>query len=464
MKVAVLGLWHLGAVTAACTAAAGHDVVGFDPDAATVDGLAQARPPVNEPGLADLLRTEMATGRLRFTTDRTDVVGGADVVWITFDTPVDDDDRADVDAVVAEVEQTFAALPDRAVVLISSQVPVGTTARLERSFARVAAGRTVAFACSPENLRLGKAIDVFMHPDRVVLGVREAWARERLQALLAPITDRLEWMSIESAEMTKHAINAFLATSVTFINEIATLCEQAGADARDVERGLKTEKRIGPGAYLGPGGAFAGGTLARDVVFLRALGRQVQRETPLMDGVESSNRTHRQWPRRRLASVLGSLGGRTIAVWGLTYKPGTDTLRRSTAVELCRWLIEQGAVVRAHDPKAVALPPELSAVTRTATPEEAAAGADAIVVATEWPDYRRVDLDAVARGRRGSGGGSVVSGLEPSSPPAPQPPSPSLLPSSSPRFHVIDANGFLRTTMGADPRFAVVSVGAPSQS
>ncbi|MCC7124481.1 MAG: UDP-glucose/GDP-mannose dehydrogenase family protein [Acidobacteria bacterium] len=466
MKVAVLGLWHLGSVTAACTAAAGHDVIGFDSDAATVNGLQRARPPVNEPGLADLLTTEMTAGRLRFTIDRDAAVDGADVVWVTIDTPVDDDDHADVDAVVAEVERSFAALRDRTVVLISSQVPVGTTARLEQSFAGVAAGRTVAFACSPENLRLGKAIDVFTHPDRVVIGVREAWARERLQALFAPITDRLEWMSVESAEMTKHAINAFLATSVTFINEIAALCEQAGADAKEVERGLKTEKRIGPGAYLGPGGAFAGGTLARDVVFLRALGGQVQRETPLMDGVESSNRSHRQWPRRRLVSVLGPLAGRTVAVWGLTYKPGTDTLRRSTAVELCRWLIEQGAVVRAHDPQAMDLPAELAGVTRTATPEEAAAGADAIVVATEWPEYRRVDLDVVARGLRAPGPeGSAASPPAPQSsrPPVPQSSSPPVPQPSSPLFPVIDANGFLRATIGQDARFSLVSVGAPAR-
>jgi UDPglucose 6-dehydrogenase len=181
-------------------------------------------------------------------------------------------------------------------------------------------------------------------------------------------------MGVESAEMTKHAINAFLATSVTFINEIAALCEQSGADAKDVERGLKTEQRIGPGAYLGPGAAFAGGTLARDVVFLRTLGRAVERATPLMDGVESSNKEHRHWARRRLVATLGSLAGRTVAVWGLTYKPGTDTLRRSTAVELCRWLLAQGALVRAHDPAAAALPDDLAAVTRVETPEQAGRG------------------------------------------------------------------------------------------
>ena len=173
------------------------------------------------------------------------------------------------------------------------RLPIGTVGKLERAWNDTASGRTVSFACSPENLRLGKAIEVFTKPDRVVVGVRDEHARASVAALLAPITDRIEWMSVESAEMTKHAVNSFLATSVTFINELAALCERTGADAKEVERGLKTERRIGPQAYLSPGGAFAGGTLARDVAFLRTLGTSVGRPTPLMDGVVASNAAHR---------------------------------------------------------------------------------------------------------------------------------------------------------------------------
>ncbi len=262
--------------------------------------------------------------------------------WVTFDTPVDEDDVADVAYVERQIEAAFPYLADGAVVLCSSQLPVGTSGKLEQAWGKAAAGRTVSFACSPENLRLGKAIEVFTNPDRVIVGVRDDHARARVQALFQPITDRIEWMSVESAEMTKHAVNAFLATSVTFINELAALCERTGADAKEVERGLRTERRIGPHAYLSPGGAFAGGTLARDVTFLRALGSRLGRPTPLMDGVLASNTAHRMWARRRLESDLGDLAGAKIAVWGLTYKPGTDTLRRSDAIELCRWLVEPG--------------------------------------------------------------------------------------------------------------------------
>jgi UDPglucose 6-dehydrogenase len=215
------------------------------------------------------------------------------------------------------------------------------------------------------------------------VGTRAEEDRKIIEELLEPLHARIEWMSVESAEMTKHALNAFLATSVAFINEIAVVCEAVGADAHEVARGLKSDVRIGPRAYLGPGGAFAGGTLARDIEFLKS-----RYEVPLIASVKVSNDRHKDWVRRKLQSVLGPLRGRTVAVWGLTYKPGIDTLRRSSSVELCRWLIEQGAHVKAHDPMVRSLPPELSQVQLCATAGETLHHADALVVATEWPDYK----------------------------------------------------------------------------
>ena len=427
MKVCVAGLWHLGSVTAACLTAAGHEVVGLDPDPTVVARLAEGIPPLFEPGLEDLTRTGLAGGRLRFTTDAAGAVPAADVVWITADTPVDSDDRADVESVVASTVALFPHLRDGALVLVSSQLPVGTTARLERAFSEAAVGRAVGFAYSPENLRLGKAIDVFTHPDRVVAGVRTARDREVIADLLRPFTDRIEWMSVESAEMTKHALNAFLATSVTFINEIAALCEQVGADAAEVARGLKSEARIGPGAYLSPGGAFAGGTLARDVMFLSQLGHDRGVATHLLSSVKTSNDAHRQWAQRRLADVIGPLDGKRIAVWGLTYKPGTDTLRRSSAVELCDWLGARGALVRAHDPAVRALPADLARAELAPDPLGAVDGASALVVATAWPEYRTVDAAQVAARMTGR--------------------------------VVLDANGFLSATLGREPQFDYFTVG-----
>ncbi len=398
MKVCVVGLWHLGTVTAACLASAGHDVVGFDSDPGTITNLSSARAPLFEPGLDDLLDAGLRAGHLRFTTDPADALRDAEIVWIAFDTPVDADDRADVDFVRRSVEALFPHIREGALVVISSQVPVGTTRQLEEA----AKARRISFAYSPENLRLGKAIDVFTHPDRVVAGVRSDADRQRIAHLLAPFTDRVEWMSVESAEMTKHALNAFLALSVTFINEIAAICERVGADAKEVERGLKSEKRIGPGAYLGPGGAFAGGTLARDIVFLSELGKKLELPTHVIASVKASNDAHRSWARRRLRDLLGDLRGRHIAVWGLTYKPGTDTLRRSSAIELVESLAAEGAVVAAHDPAVRSLPDSLAGSVRLhADATEAAKDADALVVMTEWPLYKEIDGATVAQSLRG---------------------------------------------------------------
>jgi UDPglucose 6-dehydrogenase len=431
VRVAVLGLWHLGSVTAACVAAAGHQVVAWDPNAATVEALAVGTPPVGEPGLAALVAEQLASGRLMFTSDLPRAVRDAEIIWVTFDTPVDADDCADVDTVINSVVDSFPHLADGAVVLVSSQLPVGSVRRLESAWQQHATGRHVSFAASPENLRLGKAIDVFTRPDRVVIGVRSEADRRRLAELFAPITSSIEWVSVESAEMTKHAVNAFLAMSVAYINELAGLCERVGADAKEVERGLKTEQRIGPRAYLSPGGAFAGGTLARDVRFLRELGRTHERPTPLIDGIEASNTAHRRWAERRLVQELGTINGRRVAIWGLTYKPGTDTLRRSGAVELCRWLTNGGASIRVHDPAVRDLPADIIAVERSDDAIAAATAADALVVATEWPLYRTVDIDRLAA--------VMPAGL------------------------VLDANRFLGPLLGNDARFRLISVGAATR-
>ncbi len=397
MNIAVAGLWHLGSVTAACLAAQGHTVVGYDRDPETVKRLAAGHPPVAEPGLPALTAQGIKAARLSFSADP-GCVSSAEVLWVCYDTPVDEEDRADIDFVVREVRALFAHLRPGTRVLVSAQLPVGSVRRLEDLLAADRPGFDAGFVSVPENLRLGRAIEVFTRPERIVVGVRRPADRALLDELLSPLCPNLIWMRVESAEMTKHAINAFLATSVTFINEIAALCEQVGADAGEVELGLKSDQRIGSRAYLKAGPAFFGGTLARDIAYLTGMGRRFALPCPLFHGVDESNARHKEWPRRRLAELLGDLSNKHIAVLGLTYKPGTDTLRRSEAVELCRWLHQQGARATAYDPAVRTLPTDLQGVlTLCGSPAEAAAGAHALYLATPWPEFADLDGAALVR-------------------------------------------------------------------
>ena len=391
MNVCVQGLWHLGSVIAAGLASRGHSVTGLEFDRATVDRLNEGMPPVFEPGLEDVVKQGLASGSLRFASNPETALDAIEVLWVAYDTPVDDDDNADAEYVLDRVVRVIPHLPVGVTVVISSQLPVGSVRRLETVVQNRFAEKDLGFVCSPENLRLGKALEVFLDPDRIIVGARSARDRARIDRLLRSLTNRIEWMSVESAEMTKHAINAFLATSVTFANEIAALCERTGADAKEVERGLKSEGRIGPKAYLSPGAAFAGGTLARDVAFLKHIGTEKQLEVPLLSSIKPSNDYHKHWVRRRLRSFFTDLARIRVAVWGLTYKPGTDTLRRSMAVELCNWLIDQNAVVCVHDPSAKSLPREWAGkVERVERPLLAVRGAEALVICTEWPQYREI--------------------------------------------------------------------------
>jgi UDPglucose 6-dehydrogenase len=235
-------------------------------------------------------------------------------------------------------------------------------------------------------------------------------------------------MSIESAEMTKHALNSFLAMSVAFINEVAMLSEEVGADAKEIERALKTDARIGPRAYLSPGSAFSGGTLARDILFLSEIGKAHNQSTHLLSAVQESNNAHRHWVRRKIQEHLGDLRGQTVAVWGLTYKPGTDTLRRSISVELCEWLVEQGALVRAHDPAVKVLPNELAQKIKLfSSPLPVLEEASTLVIGTEWPEYQSLTAESVLSVMRNP--------------------------------LVLDPNRFLIKTFGSDPRFRYVTVG-----
>jgi UDPglucose 6-dehydrogenase len=393
MTVCVYGLWHLGSVTAACLASRGIATVGLAETEQAAAELNAGKAPLFEPGLDALLAEGLAAKTLHFTSDVPAAVCAADLLWVNFDTPVDDDDVADVGYVMDRVRGTFPHLKDGAVVLISSQVPVGSTAQLERDFAAVADGRTVSFAYSPENLRLGAAIQVFTQSERIVIGIRSDAARAVIEPVLKPFCDTLLWMRVESAEMVKHALNAYLATCITFTNEIATVCESVAADMSEVEGALRLDPRIGKKAYVRAGSAFGGGTLARDVQFLKAIAKQGDVQVPVLAAVLESNDHHKGWVVRHLNSQLGGLKDKKVGVLGLAYKAGTDAIRRSVAVEVIEELIAAGAVVTVFDPKVATLPEPLnSAVTIARSAEAVFANGEAVVLATEWPEFRELDF------------------------------------------------------------------------
>lgn len=393
MNITVLGLWHLGCVTAACCARH-FQVIGLDYDAQNIAKLQLGQAPLFEPGLNELIAAGLAAKTLSFTTDPQMACARADVLWLTYDTPVNEHDESDVEAVLTNLRRAAPHLPDGALVLISAQLPVGTCRALEAEFPQL------HFACSPENLRLGKAIDAFAKADRAIVGIRTDAKKPLLEELFQPFTSQTLFMRTESAEMVKHALNSFLALSITFINEIARLCEHVGADAKEVSEGLKSEPRIGRKAYLGPGGPFAGGTLARDVVTLTKLAAAKGESISVIPAIKQSNDLHRGWAFRRLTSRLGDLRGKTIAVLGLVYTPNTDTLRRSAAVELCLQLLGAGARVAAFDPAVKQMPAELAAVTLASDLAQALRHADAAVVCTEWPQFRQADWASLAPAMR----------------------------------------------------------------
>lgn len=427
MKISVAGLWHLGSVTAACLANAGYQVLAFDHDIKVIEKLKSAQAPLFEPGLDDLIKKNIAANKLAFTANINDLEN-TEILWVTFDTPVDDNDHADIEFVIQQTEKIFPYLNDNAIVIISSQLPTGSTKTLQNKFNQLFPNKNVAFVYSPENLRLGKAIEIFSNPDRIVVGVDSATAKERLAKILQPLSEKILWMSVASAEMTKHAINSFLAISVVYANELASLCERVGANASEVERGLKTESRIGPNAYLKPGNAFAGGTLARDVSYLIQIGEKQKLQTDLLSATLVSNQNHKSWAQRRLQEILKDLNGKNIAVLGLAYKPGTDTLRRSAAIEACQWLIQQGAKISAYDPAISALPENLSTTIQLfSSPQAALKNADATLICNHCHEFKQLNVDDFLTHSR-------------------QP-------------LVLDPSAFLAKTLGEDARIQYFSVG-----
>ncbi len=395
-KVCVIGIWHLGSVVSGCLADLGYSVIGVDNDSKRVQELSKGIPPLFEPGLQELFSDSIKLKRLSFTTDLSSALKGCDLIMVTFDTPVDDNDDVDLSPVLNACREIGSCLENGSVIIISSQVPVGTCDYIKSMIKKNNPSLEFDIACSPENLRLGQAIDYFKKPDRIIIGADSEATLDRVETLFSVIPAPKIRMNLKSAEMTKHAINAFLATSISFANEIANLCDELGADALKVAEALKSESRIGGKLPLLPGLAFAGGTLARDLKILKKLGESSGYETPLINGVLTVNQRQNRLVLRKLQKIYGSIDNLTVGILGLTYKPGTSTLRRSAALEIIKDLSDNGAKIKAYDPKA-----DMDEVQRyhnfkfCADSYEVARGSDALVIVTDWPEFKNLDFDLI---------------------------------------------------------------------
>ncbi|HEX77676.1 MAG TPA: UDP-glucose/GDP-mannose dehydrogenase family protein [Dehalococcoidia bacterium] len=395
-QVCVIGMWHLGSVTAACLAHLGYQVIGVDKDSQRVADLDQGKPPLFEPGLPELIAEGLSSGRLRFTTELGQAINGSQYVLICFDTRVDEQDEPDLSEILDTCAEIARYLEEGATVIVSSQVPVGTCERIKSIIQQGNSSRGFHIACCPENLRLGQAIERFLHPDRIVIGADSPRALDKAASLFQVISAPQLRMNLKTAEMVKHALNAFMATSISFINELANLCDRVGADAVAVAQALASDERIGPKLPLKPGLGFAGGTLARDLKALQAAAARAGCNTYLIDAVLRINQEQIGIVARKLEEVYGSLAGLTVGFLGLTYKPGTSTLRRSAALQIIGDIVSKGARVKAYDPKAS--PEEVEQYRGFefhGNPYSVAQDSHALVLTTAWPEFMELDYDAI---------------------------------------------------------------------
>lgn len=409
MRLTVFGSGYVGLVSGACFADAGNRVLCVDVDAAKIDRLQRGEVPIHEPGLAPMIERNIRAGRLRFTTDAAAGVAHGEVILIAVGTPPGEDGSADLRHVLAVARTIGAHLDGYRIVVDKSTVPVGTADRVRAEIAAALAARGVEpdfdVVSNPEFLKEGAAIGDFMKPDRVVVGTDSPRAIEVMRALYEPFTrnrERLIVMDARSAELTKYAANAMLATKISFINELAGIAEKVGADIEKVRQGIGSDARIGY-AFIYPGAGYGGSCFPKDVQALQRTASQVGAPSRLIEAVQAVNADQKQLLFRRIAAHFGGeLAGRTIALWGLAFKPNTDDMREAPSRVLMEALWQAGARVRAYDPVAMGEAKRLygdrldglqPALALCASAAETLEGAEALAIVTEWQEFRSPDFD-----------------------------------------------------------------------
>lgn len=400
MNLVTVGTGYVGLVTGLGFAKLGHRVVCVDTDAAKIAKLDVGEAPFYEPGLQELLREMQEQGRILFTTDLATVIGGADVIMLAVGTPSLPTGNADLSYLFAAAADVGRLLDHEAVLVVKSTVPVGTNrellARVRQAMEAGGHGDiadTIMIASLPEFLREGRAINDFLHPDRIVIGVDDPVAYPIIDRLHEGIATPRLAMSLESAELTKYAANAFLATKISFINEIANIAERTGADVRDVARAIGLDPRIGS-HFLQPGVGYGGSCFPKDVSALHQIAGTNGYEFKLLSAVIEVNNRQREMFLRRVEAVMGNLQGRKIGVWGLAFKGGTDDIRESAGIDLVQRLFAKGAEVVAYDPKAMGNARRVLSdrIEFAPTAIDAARECEALLVLTDWPEFRDVSL------------------------------------------------------------------------
>ncbi|HSI39672.1 MAG TPA: UDP-glucose/GDP-mannose dehydrogenase family protein [Xanthobacteraceae bacterium] len=404
MRVAMIGAGYVGLVSGTCFADFGHTVCCVDTHAGKIEALNRGEIPIFEPGLADLVTTNMRAGRLSFTTNLAEAVAGADAVFIAVGTPSRrGDGYADLSYVYAATREVAKAAQGFTVLVTKSTVPVGTGDHVERLVKEVAPEADIAVVSNPEFLREGAAIEDFKRPDRVVVGTDDERARAVMTELYRPLylnASPVLFTSRRTSELIKYAANAFLATKITFINEVADLCEQVGANVQEVARGIGLDKRIG-GKFLHAGPGYGGSCFPKDTIALVRTAQEAGTPLRLVETVVGVNDARKSAMARKVANALdGDVRGATIAVLGLTFKPNTDDMREAPSISIIHSLLDRGAVVRAFDPEGMeeahkVLPAE---VIYASDPYECAEGADALVIVTEWDAFRALDFERIKAG------------------------------------------------------------------
>ncbi|NDP43763.1 MAG: UDP-glucose/GDP-mannose dehydrogenase family protein [Aromatoleum sp.] len=406
MKITMIGTGYVGLVTGACLAEVGNDVLCLDVDARKIDILNNGGVPIHEPGLEGMIQRNAAADRLRFTTDVDAAVAHGSLQFIAVGTPPDEDGSADMQYVLAAARGIGQRMTDAKIVVDKSTVPVGTADRVKAAIAAElkARGSSLAFAVvsNPEFLKEGAAVDDFMKPDRIVIGADDDHAIAAMRTVYAPFQrnrERLLVMDVRSAELTKYAANAMLATRISFMNEMANLADELGADIEHVRHGIGSDPRIGYD-FLYPGVGYGGSCFPKDVKALQHTATQHGRPLKILDAVEAANDAQKLRLVEKIVARMGEdLGGRTFALWGLAFKPNTDDMREAPAREIIAALVRHGARIAAYDPVAMAEAKRIYGdapyMAYAATPMAALAGADALVIVTEWKEFRGQDLDAI---------------------------------------------------------------------